>query len=357
MPIENYSLDLIHFLKSSAKAPNQTIFTRAIQHQNQLTKPPGSLGKLEALATQLASLQETNAPKVDHILIRIFAADHGVVEEGVSAFPQAVTAEMIKNFSVGGAAISVLAKSLAADFGVINLGTVSALPTLDKVTDKRICAGTKNFCQDSAMDDAQLELAILTGRDMVLAAIANNIPDLFVGGEMGIGNTTSASALACAILKQPVSELVGKGTGVDESGLKRKIRAIEKALSIHNASMASPLSCLQALGGFEIAGLVGATLACAQEGVPVLVDGFISSVAALIAVELNPSIRPWLFFSHCSAETGHAAVLKYMNAEALLNLNMRLGEGSGAAVAVPLFKMACELHNNMATFDQAGVSH
>ena len=357
MPIENYSLDLIHFLKAAAKTPNQTIFTRAVQHQNQLTKPPGSLGKLEELATKLASLQETDTPKIEAVLVRIFAADHGVVEEGVSAFPQAVTAEMIKNFSAGGAAITVLAKSLAADFGVINVGTVSELHELPKVSDKRIAAGTKNFCKEMAMNYEQLEFAILIGRDMVLASKAKKYPDLFVGGEMGIGNTTSASALACAILKQPVSELVGKGTGVDEAGIQRKVSAVERALSLHNAAMASPLTCLQALGGFEIAALVGATLACAQEGIPVLVDGFISSVAALVAVELNPSIRPWLFFSHCSAESGHAAVLKYLNAQALLDLNMRLGEASGAAVAVPLLKMACELHNNMATFDQAGVSH
>jgi nicotinate-nucleotide--dimethylbenzimidazole phosphoribosyltransferase len=357
MPIENYSPDLIHFLKAQAKAPNQTIFTRAIEHQNQLTKPPGSLGKLEVLATQLASLQETNFPKIDKILIRVFAADHGVVEEGVSAFPQAVTGEMIKNFSAGGAAITVLAKSLGADFGVINLGTVSALPELDKVIDKRIDAGTKNFCKETAMTEGQLETALLAGRDIVLQAKADAAPDLFIGGEMGIGNTTSASALACAILKQPVSTLVGKGTGVDDAGIKRKINAVERALAFHYSAVASPLSSLQAVGGFEIAGLVGATLACAQEGIPVLVDGFISSVAALIAVEVNPSTRPWLFFSHCSAEAGHAAVLNYLNADPLLDLNMRLGEASGAAVAAPLLKMACDLHNNMATFDQAGVSH
>lgn len=357
MPNENYSLDLIHFLKAPAKAPNQTIFTRAVQHQNQLTKPPGSLGKLEALATQLASLQETNSPKIESILIRIFAADHGVVEEGVSAFPQAVTAEMIKNFSAGGAAITVLAKSLQADFGVLNLGTVSPLPELEKVTDKRIASGTKNFCKDMAMTDSQLEQALLTGRDVIVEAKKSTTPDLFIGGEMGIGNTTSASALACAILKQPASNLVGKGTGVDDAGIKRKISAVERALALHNSAVAGPLTSLQALGGFEIAGLVGATLACAQEGIPVLVDGFISSVAALVAVEVNPSIRPWLFFAHCSAEAGHAAVLKSLNADALLNLNMRLGEASGAAVAVPLLKMACDLHSNMATFEQAGVSH
>lgn len=357
MSNENYTLDLIHFLKTTVKAPNQTFFTRASQHQNKLTKPPGSLGQLESLATQLASLQETNTPKIENILIRIFAADHGVTEEGVSAFPQAVTAEMIKNFSAGGAAISVLSKSLNANFGVINLGTVAPLPPLNQVIDQRIDAGTQNFCKTTAMSEEQLEEAILAGRDLILSEKETGTLDLFIGGEMGIGNTTSASALACALLKQPTSALVGKGTGVDDAGIQRKTHAIETALTLHNAMVASPLSCLQALGGFEIAGLVGASLACAQEGIPILVDGFISSVAALVAVELNPSIRPWLFFSHCSAEAGHAAILQHLNAHPLLNLNMRLGEASGAAVAVPLLKMACDLHNNMATFEQAGVSH
>ncbi len=357
MPIENYSLELIRFLKAPAKAANRTIYTRAVEHQNQLTKPPGSLGKLEELATKLASLQETNSPKIDNILIQIFAADHGVVEEGVSAFPQAVTAEMIKNFSAGGAAITVLAKSLGADFGVINLGTVSVLPELNKVLDKRISSGTKNFCKTAAMTDEQLETALLAGRNLLRQTLETQRPDLFIGGEMGIGNTTSASALACAILKQPLTTLVGKGTGVDDAGVKRKIDVIERALTLHNSAVASPLTSLQALGGFEIAGLVGATVACAQHGIPILVDGFISSVAALIAVEINSSVRPWLFFSHCSAEAGHTAVLNYLNADVLLNLNMRLGEASGAAVAAPLLKMACDLHNNMATFAQAGVSH
>lgn len=356
MPTENYSPDLISFLKTTAKAANQTIFSAAQQHQNQLTKPPGSLGKLEELACQLASLQAKHNPTLEKISIRVFAADHGVVSEGVSAFPQAVTAEMIKNFSSGGAAISVLARSLKADFEVINLGTINALDTLDKVIDKRINAGTKNFCHALAMTESELERALFIGRESVLEAKNAQI-DLYIGGEMGIGNTTSASALACAILNQAPKNLVGRGTGLDNAGMTRKIDVIERALVKHRSDTQSPLSCLQALGGFEIAGLVGATIACAQEGIPMLVDGFISSVAALVAVEINPSIRPWLLFSHCSAEAGHKAILAALNAQALVDLQMRLGEASGAAVAVPLLKMACELHNNMATFDQAGVSH
>ena len=356
MSTENYSPTLLQFLKAPAKAPNQAIYSAAQQRQSQLTKPPGSLGQLETLAIQLASLQETHTPKIEQIVIRIFAADHGVMEENVSAFPQAVTAEMIKNFSAGGAAITVLARALKADFGVINLGTVGTLPPLDKVSDQRIQAGTNNFCKTTAMSEAQLETALFAGREVILAAKQAKA-DLFIGGEMGIGNTTSASALACALMRQPAAKLVGRGTGLDEAGVQHKISVVERALACHQALSESPLGSLQALGGFEIAALVGATLACAQEGIPMLVDGFISSAAALVALEINPAIRPWLFFAHCSAEAGHQAILSYLQVDALLNLQMRLGEASGAAVAVPLLKMACELHNTMATFEQAGVSH
>lgn len=356
MSSENYSPALLQFLKASVKAPNQVIYTAASQRQNCLTKPPGSLGKLETLAIRLASLQERQKPGIENIVIRVFAADHGVVEEGISAFPQAVTGEMVKNFSAGGAAITVLAKALGADFGVINLGTINQLPPMEKVKDQRIQAGTRNFCLSLAMTEAQLETALLAGRAVVLEAKQAGA-DLLIGGEMGIGNTTSASALACALMQQPASDLVGKGTGLDDVGVHHKIEVVERALSFHGNLLDNPLSALQALGGYEIAALVGATLACAQEGIPMLVDGFIASAAALVALQINPSILPWLFFAHCSAEAGHIKMLEYLKVDPLLNLGMRLGEASGAAVAVPLLKMACELHNNMATFEQAGVSH
>ncbi len=356
MSTENYSPTLLQFLKAPAKAVNQTIYTAAQQRQQQLTKPPGSLGQLETLAIRLASLQATHAPKIQKLAIRIFAADHGVVEEGVSAFPQSVTGEMIKNFASGGAAICVLANFLAADFGVINLGTVTPLPALEHVTDRRIRAGTHNFTQAPAMSEAELEQALLAGRQTVLAAKESQV-DLYIGGEMGIGNTTSASALACALMQQNPDALVGRGTGVDDAGIQRKISAVTRALALHQDALSSPLACLQTLGGLEIAALVGAIVACAQEGIPVMIDGFIASAAALVALAINPAIKPWLIFSHCSAEAGHAAMLEYLQAEPLLRLNMRLGEASGAAIAVPLLQMACELHSNMATFEQAGVSH
>ena len=288
-------------------------------------------------------------------MIRIFAADHGVVEEGVSAFPQIVTGEMVKNFAAGGAAITVLARQLKADFGVINLGTVNPLPALDSVIDKRIASGTANFCQQSAMSEEQVTEALNAGAEIATLADTQDI-NLFVGGEMGIGNTTSASALAAALSKMPIEELVGKGTGVDHDGLKRKQDAISRAIRLHSATELSPLEALRCLGGFEIAGLVGAYIRCAQLGIAILVDGFISTAAALVACKINPTIRPWLFFSHRSEESGHKHLLTMLDAQPLLDLGMRLGEGSGAAIAAPLLQAACRLHAEMASFEQAGVS-
>jgi len=348
-----------------AKAFNIKAEQQALAHQGMLTKPPGSLGQLEHIATHLAGLQGVLKPALDKVMIRVFAADHGVVEEGVSAFPQVVTGEMVKNFAAQGAAITVMAESLAANFGVINLGTVNELPELSSVQQDRIAGGTQNFCQQAAMTKAQLSAALSAGQAVAIDAIEHET-QLFIGGEMGIGNTTSASALACTLLNQSASALVGRGTGVDDEGILRKQSAVTRGLALHGFSQrlntdsndddVDVLKALQCLGGFEIAGLVGAYIACAQVGITVLVDGFISSVAALVAVKINPSIRPWLFFAHESAEAGHVLVLESMNADALLSLNMRLGEASGAALAVPLMRIACQLHSKMATFESAGVT-
>lgn len=325
----------------------------AIAHQLSLTKPPGALGALERVATRLASLQGKLKPELNNIYISIFAADHGVAATGVSAFPQAVTTEMVKNFATGGAAISVLARQLQAQFEVVNLGTLFEVVEHQQIIDARIAPGTHNFCEAPAMDDAQLELALNQGRQAAERAFQANA-HLFIGGEMGIGNTTSASALAAARLGLPAASLVGPGTGLPSDKLPFKVEKIEAALSLHTSTEA--FEQLRCLGGFEIAGLVGAYIACAQKGVPVLIDGFISSAAALMAVAINPSIQGWLFFSHESAEPGHQAILRALAAEPLLNIGMRLGEGSGAAVVVSLMQSAVALHNQMATFDSAGVS-
>lgn len=337
------------------KAVDRQALQDAAQLQQQLTKPAGSLGQLETLAVQLAGLQGRLKPSVNQLWIGIFAGDHGVVAEGVSAFPQEVTGQMLHNFVNGGAAISVLARQLQARLEVVDLGTVTPSLNLPGVRHLHLGPGTANFAHGPAMSATQGAQALQAGRDTVLRALAEGA-ELFIGGEMGIGNTTAASALACALLDCPVAHLTGPGTGLDTAGVSHKTLVIERALALHSAQRGDPLQTLFNLGGFEIAALVGAYLTCAQEGLAVLVDGFICSVAALIAVRLNPACRQWLLFGHRGAEPGHRHVLETLNAQPLLDLGLRLGEGSGAALAVPLLRLACDLHGQMATFAEAAVA-
>lgn len=344
---------------TSPRQPDTLFFEQAAQRQDVLTKPRGSLGRLETMAVQLAGLQGTDTPALERIQISIFVGDHGICEEGISAFPQAVTAQMIANFANGGAAISVLAKSLGAELEVVNLGTVSdETADLPGVIDARIAPCTGNFALVDAMTSEQVCTALNHG-DAAAQRAADNNCQLFIGGEMGIGNTTSATAIACALMSKNPMQLAGPGTGLDTAGVRHKAEVIISALQrLDNDGDddQDPMAVLVAFGGFEIAALAGAIAGCAARSIPVLIDGFIVSVAALIAVYKQPDIRPWLLFAHRSAEPGHKAVLQALNAEPLLDLGMRLGEGSGAAVAVPLLRLACELHNNMASFADAGVS-
>jgi len=333
--------------------PDATILTAARARQAQLTKPSGSLGRLEELGVTLAAMQGTQQPSVDKIWITVFAGDHGVVAEGISAFPQVVTAEMVRNFARGGAAISVLARIWNARLEVINVGTVQPLEELAGVLDARVGPGTANFVQQPAMTSAQRDEALEAGRAAAERAAINGA-QIFIGGEMGIGNTSSAAALACALLGLPAAQLAGPGTGLDAVGISRKARVIEQALARPRSHQ--PLDVLQQLGGFEIAALVGAYLRCGQLSLPVLVDGFITTAAALVAIRLRPELSVWLFYAHCSAEPGHRRLLEALAAQPLLELGMRLGEGSGAAVAVPILRAAAALHAGMATFAEAGVS-
>lgn len=330
-------------------------------HQAQLTKPPGSLGRLEEVAIAFAGWQGKAMPSLEALRMRIFAADHGIAEEGVSAFPQAVTVEMIRNFANGGAAISVLSsvlsRRLAVDFRVVNLGTVTPLADDERhhsaVCDLQLAPGSANICREPAMDESLLAAALAAGAQQV----GQGEPcHLFVGGEMGIANTASSAALASSLLDQPAEATVGTGTGVDDAGLARKIKAVTEAVARHRPHCQTPLEALRRLGGLEIAALVGAYIAAAQRGIPSLVDGYICTVAALVACRLNAGVRDWLLFGHRSREPGHGLLLKALDAQPLLDLGLHLGEGSGAAVAVPLLQAACDLHREMATFAAAGVS-
>jgi len=345
----------IEWIYSSTTGISQEWRDAASKHQNCLTKPTGSLGYLEDIAVRLCSMLG-DVPHIDNVYISIFAADHGVAEEGVSAFQQVVTGEMVKNFANGGAAICILADIIRAKMEVVNLGTVNNLGVLLGVIDAPIAPGTYNFSQRTAMDNDQLLQALHEGRNAVHRAIKNKV-SLFIGGDMGIGNTTSATALSCAYTGITARELVGPGTGLDANGVLHKLEVIDKALSLHKGTaFNNPLEILRSLGGFEIAGLVGAYITCAQEGVPMLVDGFIATSAALAAYTINPGVIDWMILSHVSAEPGHRKLIEFLGLKPIVDLEMRLGEGSGAAVTVPLIRMACQLHNDMATFEEAGIS-
>lgn len=311
-----------------------------------MTKAKGSLGEFERLAVRLASLQHTDSPSCDKVAVTIFAADHGVAEESVSAYSQSVTARMIENCAEGKAAVAIMAQSLGADLNIINVGTLSPLPALTNVTDRRIAGGTANFTRRAAMTESQLKEALAIGREAVIEAKENGA-QLWIGGEMGVGNTTSATALACAFMKLPAATLVGPGAGLDNAGQIHKAAVIQKALQLYRADVQSPIKDLQYLGGFEIAALTGAYIAAAQVGLPVLVDGFISTVAAVYAHAINHNVKPWLFLSHVTSEPAHARLLEACDYQPILNLGMSLGEGTGAAAAVPLFRLACELHNKL----------
>ncbi len=344
----------VNWIERPCRAVDRACEARALARQAMLTKPPGSLGALESAAVHLASLQGKDAPSLKNVWITVFAGDHGVAAEGVSAFPQAVTGEMVRNFARGGAAISVLARELGASLEVVNLGTVNDPGTCPGVRTVYLAPQTGNLAREAAMTDAQLAAALQAGADSVEAAHTADV-QLFIAGDMGIANTTSATALACALLGELPQDVVGRGTGVDDAGLARKVAVVASALSLH-ADASDAREVLRRLGGFEIAAMVGAYIVAAQRGIPVLIDGFISSVAALAAVRLNPGARDWMLFSHRSHERGHALVLAALAAKPLLDLQMRLGEASGAASAVPLLRLACALHNGMATFAEAGVS-
>lgn len=325
----------------------------AIARQAQLTKPTGALGRLEQLAIELAGLQATERPRAARVPIIVFAGDHGIVAQGVSAYPQAVTIAMMANFASGGAAISVLARELGSSLEVVDAGTLAEAAMPGIITDKPH-HGTRDFSVEAALTPAELTFAVEAGQRAVARAEANR-PDLLIFGEMGIGNTTASAAIAAGLLGISAEEIAGTGTGVDAAGRAHKARVIDAAIARHGVGGAAPEEILCAVGGLEIAAISGAIIAAAQARIPVLIDGFIVSVAALAAVRLNPSCQPFLLPSHQSAEQGHRLVLRALNVQPLISLDLRLGEGSGAAIALPLVRSACALHNDMATFAQANV--
>lgn len=315
------------------------------------TKPLGSLGRIEELAAQLARVQKTLRPQAERCRLTIFAADHGIAEEGVSAFPQAVTREMVKNFLAGGAAANIFAKVNGVELVVVDAGVAGMFLDEAGLIQARIGAGTANSVKGPAMSAKDAERAIEAGRTF---GVAGEV-DAVAFGEMGIGNTSSASLLAAKLTGQKVADYIGRGTGLDDAGIEHKKRILEQAAARTQAKL-TPEEALREYGGFEIAMMTGAMISAAQEGRLVLVDGFIASSAAAAALGIAPDIRKALVFTHLSHESGHARLLNAIDAEPLLSLGLRLGEGTGALLAWPLVRAAAAMLTDMASFESAGVS-
>ncbi|MGC5326181.1 nicotinate-nucleotide--dimethylbenzimidazole phosphoribosyltransferase [Brevibacillus sp. SYSU BS000544] len=336
------------------EALNQEVADQAQSHIDQLTKPQGSLGRLEEVAIQLAGITGETFPQVSPPGVLVYAADHGVVAEGVSAFPQEVTAQMVYNFVNGGAAINVFSRHIGGILHVVDAGVASDLKPVG-IWNEKVRYGTGNFLHEDAMtrEEAQrsVEVGIVTAE-----RVLNEGAKLIIIGEMGIGNTTTSSAILSALTGFEAEQVVGRGSGISDQAWKHKVETIKQAISNRQPNAADPIDVLAKVGGLEIGAMAGAVLAAAANRVPVLVDGFISSVAALIAVRLCPKARDYLLVGHRSVEPGHVRVLEELQVEPLLDLNLRLGEGSGAAVAFPIVEASTRMIREMATFASAGVA-
>jgi nicotinate-nucleotide--dimethylbenzimidazole phosphoribosyltransferase len=327
----------------------------ARRRQDQLTKPRGSLGRLEALSIQLAGIYGVAVPAITEKAVIVMAGDHGVTAEGVSAYPSEVTSQMVLNFLQGGAAINDLARHLGARVIIVDMGVVNDLPEHSELVSLKVSRGTANLAQGPAMSLVQAEQAIQSGLTLVKSLVSEGV-NLVGTGEMGIGNTTASSALTAAFTGAPLADVVGRGTGVDDKGLQRKIVAIGKGLEVNQPNTAEPLEVLAKLGGFEIAGLVGVILGAAEAGIPVVIDGFITSAAALVAGRLAPASKDYMIASHRSVEIGHRVILDDLGLEPLFMLDLRLGEGTGAALAMHMVEASAKILAEMATFEGAGVT-
>ncbi len=328
----------------------------AAARQRELTKPAGSLGRLEELAIQLAGISGAALPpSLPRKAVIVMAADHGVAEERVSAYPQKVTAQMVLNFLGGGAAINALSRAVGARVVVVDMGVASELAPHADLQMRRIARGTANFRRVPAMTREQAEAAVATGVAVLERELERGL-DLVATGDMGIANTTAASAVVAALTGRPPAEVVGRGTGIDDLTYARKVRVIEEAIALHAPDPSDGLDVLAKVGGFEIGGLAGVIIGAAVHRIPVVIDGFISGAAALVAVTLAPACQPYLIAAHRSVEIGHRAALDRLGLRPLLDLDLRLGEGTGAALAMPLIDAALHVHREMATFAEASIA-
>ena len=335
------------------------LMEKAQKRLDNLTKPQGSLGRLEDIAKQIVGITGKENPILKNKVIFTMAGDHGVVEEGVSAFPQEVTPQMVYNFLRGGAGINVLARHVGARVIVIDMGVASKLdipkPGSENFVDRKIALGTKNMAKGRAMTRDEAVSAIEAGIDVFEKEFIKGI-DICGTGDMGIGNTTPSSAIVAAITRAAVSDITGRGTGIDDKALANKIKVINKALAVNKPDPEDAIDVLSKVGGFEIGGLSGIILASAANRVPVLIDGFISGAAALIAYKLEPKVKDYMIASHCSVEKGHRIALNFMGLKPLLDFDMRLGEGTGAALGMGIAEAGIKIMTEMATFESAAVS-
>ncbi len=353
--VERQALSDFNELIAQIRPLDEGAMQAARDRQDALTKPRGSLGRLESLSVKVAGITGLPLPQIHHKVVTVMAGDHGVVSEGVSAYPQEVTPQMITNFLHGGAAINTLSRHVGARVIVVDMGTAIDLEPHPDLVIKKIAYGTGNIAKGPAMTHAQAIQSILSGAEVVKDEIERGL-DILATGDMGIGNTTPSAAIAVALTKKPIVEVVGRGTGVDDTGLQRKISAVDRALEINDPKPDDGVDVLAKVGGFEIGGLAGAILMSASHRRPVVIDGFISTAAAMIAVVLVPQVRDYLIAAHTSQELGHHTMMEWLNIEPLFDLQMRLGEGTGAVLALPLVEAACKVLTEMNTFAEAGVS-
>ncbi len=326
----------------------------ARKRQDTLTKPTGSLGTLEDVSIQIAGITGNPRPQITDKVIITMAGDHGVTEAGVSAYPNEITGQMIHNFLNGGAAINVLGRHVGARVVVVDMGVATTIKS-ESLVNKKIGYGTANMRNGPAMTYEDAVRAIEAGME-VLESEAKKGMDIVGVGDMGIGNTTPSSALTAVITGASVKAVTGRGTGLDDAALERKITVIEEVIRVNQPNKQDPIDVLAKVGGFEIGGMAGVMLAAASHRIPVVIDGFVSGAAALLAYEITPAVKDYMIASHRSVEQGHAVILEYIGLKPLLDLDMRLGEGTGAALGINIVDAACKILNEMATFEDAGVS-
>jgi nicotinate-nucleotide--dimethylbenzimidazole phosphoribosyltransferase len=328
---------------------------QAQQHLDRLTKPPGSLGRLEELARRYVAITGQVPPQLGRKAVVVFAADHGVTAEGVSAYPQEVTAQMVHNFLRGGAAINVLARQAGADVRVVDIGVASGLPALPGLVARKVRPGTANMARGPAMSREEAQHCLEVGITLATQCHHDGV-SLVATGDMGIGNTTPSSALVALFTGTPVEQVTGYGTGIDDATRRQKVAVIERALQHNAPRVDDPLGALAAVGGLEIGGIAGLILGCARHRLPVLVDGLIATAGALVAAALQPRVKDYMIAAHTSVEVGQQVAWRFLGQVPLLDLHLRLGEGTGAVLAMLLVEAAIRVYNDMATFAEAGVS-